>query len=165
MKKLNYLLDMNQMIRVLSFLFLTGICVSCLVAPSSTPSEQIEKWISTNRDSNQFVLSDIQALPPWSTAHVFPPYTSTKTIHKTLGFKWKNAERFKLESRDDIHLVVFISGGKVVYAEEWKRDRFDCSPILSGQVLTPSTIIQIDRSQTVPLLTISNPEMIENGVN
>lgn len=139
--------------------------MSCRVAPSSTPSEQIDKWISANTDSNQFVLSVIQELPPWNTAYVFPPYTSTRTINQTLGFEWQDAKRFKLDARDDIHLAVFVLGSNVVYAEEWKRHQFDCSPTLLGKVLTPSTVIQIDRSRQVPSLTISEPESIEDGAN
>lgn len=165
MKKLKYFLGIKHMIRVLTFLFVLGISTSCRVAPSLAPSQQIDKWISANTDSNQFELSDIQELPLWSAAYVFPPYTSTTTINQTLGFEWQDVKRFKLDARDDIHLAVFVSGSNVVYAEEWKRDKFDCSPMLSGQVLTPRTVIQIDRLQHVPLLTISESESIEDGAN
>ena len=149
---------MNLTIPALASVLAIGISVSCRVAPSSTASAQIDKWSTASSGVDHFALSEIQGLGPWSAAYVFNPYTSTTTMNQTLGFEWRGGKRFDLESRDDIHLAVFVSGTNVVHVEEWRRDKFDCSPALTGRALTPSTIIRVDRSRPLPAITIAEPD-------
>src|SRR5689334_6582390 len=114
--------------------------VGCQVAPSRTASAQIEARASDPSHTNRFSLSELKHVPPWASLQLSAPYTSTVTINQRLGFQWADADRFGLAKRDDIYLAVFVSGSKVVRVEEWKRSRFDCSPALSQQSLSPISV-------------------------
>jgi hypothetical protein len=126
------------------------------MSPSRTASGQIQSRTADTSSSDRFALSELQELPAWTSLHVFAPYTPTATINQRLGFKWPDADRFRLHERDDIHLAVFVSGSTVVRVEEWKRTPFDCSPALSGKALLPTSVLRIDRSKPTPLLDLSD---------
>ena len=161
-EKSSILFGMKRTIHILAVLLVVGIIVGCRVAPSSTARTQIEKWSTTNSGRDHFTLSEIQDLLPWSNLYVFGPYTPTPTMNQALGFEWQDAKRFNLDSRDDIHLAVFVSNSNVVRVEEWPRGGFGCGPVLTGRGLSAKTVIQIDRSRPLRVLTIAEPDGAAN---
>jgi len=89
---------------------------------------------------------------------VFAPYTPTQAVNQALGFEWPEAKRFNFDTREEVYLAIFVSGSNVVRAEEWRRDRFDCSPGLAGHALAAKMGLRVDRSHPVPVLTIAEPD-------
>jgi hypothetical protein len=50
----------------------------------------------------------------WDRLHVFPPYTTAEQVDRELGVSWASSHPTGIEARDDISLLVFMSGGQVV---------------------------------------------------
>src|SRR5664280_3066 len=149
---------MKRLNHILAVLLVVGLAVGCRLTPSLTASAQIGTWVAEGSGRDHFKLSEIQDLPAWTSLYVFAPYTPTSMIRQKLGFEWRDAKRFSLDTRDDIHLAVFISGTNVARVEEWGRGQFDCSSVLTGHALLASTVIHIDRTKAVPTLTIAEPD-------
>src|SRR4029079_5892657 len=101
---------MKCTLHILSLLLAMGSIVSCRLTPPATASAQIATWPSADSGRSQFMLSEIQDVPPWTALYFFAPYTPTSAIEQRLGFEWPDAKRFSLDSREDIHLAVFVSG-------------------------------------------------------
>ncbi len=81
------------------------VTVGCRVSPSRIASEQIQSRAADTSSSDRFALSELRDLPPWTSLHVFDPYTPTATINQRLGFEWSDANSFRLDKRDDIYLT------------------------------------------------------------
>ncbi len=55
----------------------------------------------------------------WEKAFLFTPYSSQNSIEQQLGFYFKDSSN--IEIRDDIYLMVFVNGSKVVQYVELDR--------------------------------------------
>ncbi|WP_273833634.1 hypothetical protein [Guptibacillus sedimenti] len=81
----------------------------------------------------------------WEEAFLFTPYSTQGSIEKQLGFYFKDPSN--LEMRDDIYLMVFVNGGKVVQYVELDRHTSDFS-IGDKDHLTPKKdVISIERNK------------------
>ena len=69
---------------------------------------------------------------------LFPPYTPTSAITEALGFPWEGADRTGIATRDDIVLLVFVTGRRVVRFSEFPRSLGDFSEIEFGRGLSPA---------------------------
>ncbi|MEI4771995.1 hypothetical protein WAX74_20575 [Psychrobacillus sp. FJAT-51614] len=79
----------------------------------------------------------------WDKAFLFAPYTTQESIEEQLGVDFKDPS--KIDIRDDIYLLVFLNGKKVVHYAEVNRQQYDFS-IGEKEYLTPSNdSINIDR--------------------
>ena len=56
----------------------------------------------------------------WEKVYIFSPHTSVDSINKQVGFKWL-VHKQGIQYRDDINLVVFVKGKKVVESVEIPR--------------------------------------------
>ncbi|PFG12057.1 hypothetical protein [Bacillus sp. es.036] len=81
----------------------------------------------------------------WEEAFLFTPYSTQGSIEKQLGFNFKDPSN--LEMRDDIYLMVFVNGGKVIQYVELDRHTSDFS-IGDKDHLTPKKdVISIERNK------------------
>lgn len=78
------------------------------------------KMDSFSLDKDQYEI-DINALTdfPWDKAYIFTPYTPKEHVTKKLGFNWRNS--IGIDYRDDINLIVFVKGKRVVKYIELSR--------------------------------------------
>ena len=141
---------------LLAALILPAMLVNYRVGTSANASEQINRWASRDSGRDSFSLSELELSASWTELHVFPPYTSASTIQERLGRKWEGAIFHELEKRDDINLAVFLLGPRSYSAETWLRQEFDCASSITSEVLSPDTVIQIDRTGEVPVLSIAD---------
>lgn len=72
----------------------------------------------------------------WTKAFVFPPYTTQENINRQLGIKFQDTNR--IEVRDDIHLLLFLTDEKAIQYAEISRAYADFS-VVDTEVFTPST--------------------------
>jgi hypothetical protein len=76
------------------------------------------------------VVNMREAAPfPWSRMYVFPPYAQPVEIERKLGFPWPDAKKTGLEERDDVALLVFAVGQKVVRYTLHPRGEGDFAPL------------------------------------
>ena len=67
--------------------------------------------LNKNRAESIIDLSKITTFS-WDTLYIFPPYTPSDTLDRTLGEKWLGPTN--IEDSDGIVLLVFTDNGKVV---------------------------------------------------
>lgn len=79
----------------------------------------------------------------WEKAFVFTPYTSQGDIEDKMGLDFKDPSN--LEMRDDIYLLVFVNGDKVVQYVELDRQTSDFSFGEKGQLTPENDVIGIER--------------------
>jgi len=56
----------------------------------------------------------------WEKVYIFSPHTSVESVNKQIGFKWL-VHKQGIQFRDDINLVAFVKGRKVIYSVEIPR--------------------------------------------
>lgn len=79
----------------------------------------------------------------WDKAFLFAPYTPQESIDEQIGVDFK--DQSNIDSRDDIYLLVFLYGDKVVQYAVINRQQSDFS-IGVKEYLTPSNAsIKIER--------------------
>jgi uncharacterized protein YxeA len=72
----------------------------------------------------------------WDKAFLITPYSTPEGIKKQLGVDFKDPSN--IDFRDDIYLLVFLNGDKVVQYAEVKRSQSDFS-IGDKEFLTPAS--------------------------
>lgn len=65
----------------------------------------------------------------WDSMFIFPTYTSYETIYDALGFEWDEVYKTGISYRDDITLLVFTNGDKVVRYVEYPKVYGDFSSL------------------------------------
>ena len=72
---------------------------------------------------------DVRRVMPfaWESLYVFSPHTPIDHIERTLGFKWGKAKNTRIDERDDITLLVFVTGQTVDEYVEHPRANGDFS--------------------------------------
>jgi hypothetical protein len=95
--------------------------------------------IEPARETRQPIQIELKALTPfsWDRAFVFGPYTTSDRIESTLGIRWPAAADFDLARRDDICLIVFMSGSSVVSAVAFPRQYGDFTRAATPRGLAP----------------------------
>lgn len=89
--------------------------------PHSNVSEELTRQFQASGRS--FVnLADV--LPsPWEKVCIMGPYSDRKSVDTTLGFEWPDLPKTVIETNNDIALLLFLKGGKVVeWVEHPRRD-------------------------------------------
>lgn len=91
-----------------------------------------------NEGKSEIDINEITGFS-WGKAYVFTPYTTKEHMAKKLGFNWENS--IGIDYRDDINLIVFVQGKKVVKYIELSRKYgdFDSGDIESE--ITPENAI------------------------
>lgn len=154
------------------FFFLGAISALILSGCSSLaqPTEQsaspknldqdLISMVEKKKGSNEKISFKVRSLTnfEWEKMYVFAPYTPTAEINRALGFNWEDASGTGIDRRDDITLLVFANGGKVVDRVLYPRGRGDFSAIKKDNGFTPDeanfvvTEVLIDKSGTSQLI-------------
>ncbi len=92
----------------------------------------------TEHKSNP-VYFDVRRIMPfgWEKFYVFPPYTTVETIENALGFRWRTAKKTGIGDRDDIALLVFVTGQTVQEYIEQPRNKGDFSRLKPAYAYSP----------------------------
>lgn len=111
-------------------------------------NQKLEKLIQTAISKENIQEFDLKSLTDfdWNKAFLFPPYTVQETIDEQLGTQFKDPSN--MDKRDDIYLLVFMKGNKVVQYTEVRHESADIS-IGERKYLTPSNAlinIEIEKS-------------------
>lgn len=79
----------------------------------------------------------------WDKMYVFPPYTTTESIRRTVGEDNSGIYSVNIESRDDINLLVFLEKGKVVryVALPRRLGDFSVSDLRKQQGFNPNEVV------------------------
>ena len=94
--------------------------------------------LAKQRSAAPVYLDVIRAMPiEWEKFYMFPPYTPIADIQKALGFKWGAAKKTRINERDDITLLVFVTGKTVQDAIEQPRTAGDFSRLKPGYPYSP----------------------------
>lgn len=74
----------------------------------------------------------------WDRVYLFLPFTGEDELRERLGKDWASVAQTGISSRDDIVLLVFVSGGQAVRLVKFPRRIGDFSEIEVGNGLAPS---------------------------
>lgn len=108
-------------------------------------NKDLENSISSIvEDKNNSVL-DIKTLTTfdWDKAFLFTPYSSQEWIEEEIGTNFEDPSN--LSMRDDIYLLVFLQGDKVVQYVEMDRQGADFSIEEKGYLTPSEDVINIKR--------------------
>lgn len=101
----------------------------------------ITSLIESKRTTGDATYLDIRRVMPfgWTRFYVFAPHTTPQEIEDALGFKWGTAKKTGIQERDDITLLVFVTGDAPVVDEyiEHPRDLGDFSTLRAGYPYSP----------------------------
>ena len=102
-------------------------------------SEIVASIIKSKQGGRRPVYLDVVRVMPfgWEKFYVFPPYTPIADVEKVLGFKWRAAKKTRINERDDITLLVFVTGRTVQEFIEHPRDEGDFSRLRPGYPYPP----------------------------
>jgi hypothetical protein len=79
----------------------------------------------------------------WDKAFLFAPYSTRETIVDQLGTDFEDSSN--INTRDDIYLLVFLNGDKVIQYVEIERQGSDFSAGEEGHLTPPEDAISIER--------------------
>ncbi|MGD6958522.1 hypothetical protein ACQCWA_12645 [Rossellomorea aquimaris] len=79
----------------------------------------------------------------WDKAFLFTPYSTQEGIEEQLGTDFKDPSN--ITARDDIYLLVFLTGDKVVQYVEIERQGSDFSIGEKGYLTPSNDVISIER--------------------
>ncbi|GGH87423.1 hypothetical protein JOD43_003624 [Pullulanibacillus pueri] len=127
------------------------LCLLILFLLSGCSSGNTSKKVDEDSLQNQIILNiqknggkkiDFESAMSgfeWDKVYIFTPYSTLKQINKAVGYEWLTHKQ-GIQFRDDINLVAFVKGNKVVYSVEVPRKYGDFK-VSSGKAL--------DKSQSV----------------
>ncbi|MFN3429658.1 MAG: hypothetical protein ACK46X_06870 [Candidatus Sericytochromatia bacterium] len=88
---------------------------------------------------------------PWDRVHIFSPYVATADIERALGFRWPEAAATGIQERDDVALLVFVQGKRVVRTLRPARNRGDWAMIENHAGFTPAkAVFHVTRDEGDP---------------
>lgn len=98
----------------------------------------VSSAVHTKAGNAGSVYIDFRKMLPfdWDRVIFFPPYSTHDDIYDALGFRWRGVERASISERDDITLVVFAKGRRVVHYIEHPRVEGDFSRLRAGYAYT-----------------------------
>lgn len=98
---------------------------------------KLEKSIYSIVEDNNISEINISSLTnfDWDKAFLFAPYTTQESLKEQLGVDYKDPSN--IDIRDDIYLLIFLNGKKVIHYAEVNRQQ---SNFTTGgkEYLTPS---------------------------
>lgn len=95
-----------------------------------------------NKNNTVIDLNEIAKFD-WEKAYLFSPYTSKDSINNTLGLKFIGDSR--IETSDDIYLIIYVNKEKIVQYSEIDRHQSDIS-VANGSYLTQeNSLITVTR--------------------
>ena len=114
--------------RCMLFCLMLGIGL-CGCKPEGEESQLVadlaQAYSQLNSESDKLTLAHITHFT-WDRLIVFPPNTSIAEIHKSLGLEVpENILKIGLEQRDDIHLMIFLSGRTITQISAVPRKTVD----------------------------------------
>lgn len=93
-------------------------------------SLKIKTIASSLEDTNRATIDFKDIIKEdWESMFVFPAYTSYETIYDALGFDWDEVYKTGISYKDDITLLVFTKGNKVVRYIEYPKAYGDFSSL------------------------------------
>ena len=109
--------------KLIIFVFLLFI-VGCSSTPRNT---ELESSIDTivEGESETEIRLDAIATFDWEKAYLFSPYSTEKGMRNKMGISFNDPS--DIDIRDDIYLLVFVNGNKVVQYLEIERQGSDFS--------------------------------------
>jgi hypothetical protein len=110
-------------------------------AQSQFAADLMVAYQNLNGPNDQVKLSRITRFG-WDRMFVFPPYTPTSEISKILGASVPDViEKIGIERREDINLLVFLDGSKIVEVSPVSRSAVDIFVGLVGISLDTSNAV------------------------
>ena len=108
-------------------------------------NKDIENSIYTMVEDKNKSEIDINSLTTfdWDKAYLFTPYSTQEAIEEELGTDFKDPSN--ISTRDDIYLLVFLDGDKVVQYVEMERQGSDFSIGKEGHLTPSNDVISIER--------------------
>jgi hypothetical protein len=95
--------------------------------------------VQAKESTGDATFLDVRRVMPfgWDAMFVFPPYTDIGQVERSLGFGWKKAKDTGIDKRDDITLLVFVTGQTVHEYIEQPRAEGDFSRLKAAHPYTP----------------------------
>ena len=112
-----------------------------------------QDWTNEGEGETFLRLQDITPFA-WERVYMFAPYTAAGRIEETLGFAWPQAKSIGIDYRDDITLLVFVNGGKVVRYLAFPRVSGDFSAVTRSKGFTPKEAVFVVRKEGVGQLRL-----------
>jgi uncharacterized protein YxeA len=130
--------------KITIFILLLFLLVGCSQSNVQHNTDLEESIYSFLEDKNKREIS-IKSLTTfdWDKAFHFSPYSTQEGIEEQLGINFK--DQSNINTRDDIYLLVFLKGDKVVQYVEIKRQGTDFSIGEVGQLTPSDDVISIER--------------------
>ncbi|SDN94809.1 hypothetical protein [Bacillus sp. OK048] len=130
--------------KITVFILLLLLLVGCSQSNVQQNTDLEDFIYSIVEDKNKSEIS-IKSLTTfdWDKAFLFSPYSTQEGIEEQLGTDFKDPSN--INTRDDIYLLVFLNGGKVVQYVEIKRQGSDFSIRKKGQLTPSDDVISIER--------------------
>ncbi|MGD9851396.1 MAG: hypothetical protein AB7T38_09020 [Nitrospirales bacterium] len=90
-------------------------------APSSNVSDELTRQFQA---SGRSFVNLVDVLPsPWEKVCIIGPYSDEKSVNMTVGFDWPELSQSTIETNNEIALLLFLKGRKVVeWFEHPRRD-------------------------------------------
>lgn len=107
-------------------------------------AKDLEEFSSAEIDFKDIIKEE------WFTMHIFEPYTSYNDIFDSLGFEWDEVYKTSISYRDDMTLLVFSDGTKVVNYVEFPKEYGDFSSLEKTEYTDGSfELVKVDDKITV----------------
>ncbi|WP_404451910.1 hypothetical protein LG329_16405 [Virgibacillus necropolis] len=125
---------------ILLLLLLVGCSQSNVI--HNTELEDSIYSIVEDKNKNELGLTSLTTFE-WENAFLFSPYSTQEGIEEQLGIYFKDPSN--IDIRDDIYLLVFLKGDKVVQYVEIERQGSDFSIEEKGPLTPSNDVISIER--------------------
>lgn len=128
------------------------------ISMNSNVAAAIASAAAKKRGNTEKVIFNLKNLTDfdWDKVYIFAPHTPQKTIEQSVGGSVPSSALSDIASRDDICLMLFVKGGRVVQKAELPRGKGDFSKFTPSQSFTPETAVfevrEEDRGE--PWLTV-----------
>ncbi len=103
-----------------------AFCLLVLIQAGCEPSHSdvSEELTRQFQASGRSFVDLAEVLPsPWEKVCIIGPYSDRKSVNTTLAFDWPEMSQSSIETNNEIGLLLFLKGGKVVeWMEHPRRD-------------------------------------------
>ncbi|NMH68361.1 hypothetical protein HF072_06165 [Bacillus sp. RO3] len=130
--------------KITFFIFLLFLLVGCSQS-NVQHNEHLENsiyFMVQDKNKSEIGIKSLTTFD-WDKAFLFTPYSTQDAIEETLGTDFKDPSN--ISSRDDIYLLVFLHGDKVVQYVEMERLGSDFSIGEEGHLTPSNDVISIER--------------------
>ena len=95
-----------------TFIVILGLTATACSSPDVRVERRLIETVKRG-PGTQFSMRDLTPFE-WERMHVFPPFITHDEIEDTLGFKWGRSLGILEIGNDNVRLVVFVQGKRVV---------------------------------------------------